>query len=129
MTAGRGVVHSEMPNPETVGLQLWVNLQSSDKMVPPAYQEHLQASIPVAISPDGLVSAVVIAGKTMDIQVNCYEEKQLDHNNLCVKRSIGQINSIIGSPDVVSSFAVKVVLLSFSLPFGRGHPLSTWISR
>ena len=40
MTAGRGVVHSEMPGPvRTRGLQLWVNLASGDKMVEPAYQE------------------------------------------------------------------------------------------
>ena len=40
MTAGRGVVHSEMPGPvRTRGLQLWVNLASTDKMVEPAYQE------------------------------------------------------------------------------------------
>ena len=34
MTAGRGVVHSEMPGPvDTRGLQLWVNLKKKDKMV------------------------------------------------------------------------------------------------
>ena len=35
MTAGRGVVHSEMPggdSGENVGLQLWVNLKSTDKV-------------------------------------------------------------------------------------------------
>ena len=36
MTAGRGVVHSEMPGSdsgENVGLQLWVNLKSTDKVI------------------------------------------------------------------------------------------------
>ena len=40
MTAGRGVVHSEMPGPvDTRGLQLWVNLRKVHKMVEPVYQE------------------------------------------------------------------------------------------
>ena len=40
MTAGRGVVHSEMPGPvDTRGLQLWVNLRKVHKMVSPNYQE------------------------------------------------------------------------------------------
>ena len=35
MTAGRGIVHSEMPgaDDENVGLQLWVNLKSTDKVI------------------------------------------------------------------------------------------------
>jgi len=41
MTAGRGIVHSEIPgnNEESHGLQLWVNLAKKDKLVDPAYQE------------------------------------------------------------------------------------------
>merc|ERR1712037_407864 len=40
MTAGRGIVHSEMPGWEkTRGLQLWVNLPREQKMVAPTYQE------------------------------------------------------------------------------------------
>ncbi|KAI4830903.1 hypothetical protein KUCAC02_002504 [Chaenocephalus aceratus] len=48
MTAGRGVVHAEMPVSEepVVGLQLWVNLPSRDKMVEPAYQELKGSQIP-----------------------------------------------------------------------------------
>ena len=42
MTAGRGIVHSEMPTPppgtKTRGLQLWVNLAKEFKMVEPTYQ-------------------------------------------------------------------------------------------
>jgi redox-sensitive bicupin YhaK (pirin superfamily) len=42
MTAGRGIVHSEMPQQQSGlmwGCQLWVNLPSSEKMIPPRYQE------------------------------------------------------------------------------------------
>ena len=42
MTAGRGIVHSEMPEQENgllKGFQLWVNLPANSKMTEPAYQE------------------------------------------------------------------------------------------
>ena len=50
MTAGRGIVHSEMPEQEDgrlEGFQLWVNLPASHKMTQPAYQEHSVDSIPL----------------------------------------------------------------------------------
>jgi len=72
MTAGRGVVHSEMPTPEFQhdggvmhGFQLWVNLPSKDKMMPPRYQDIPTAQIPEATSADGNVKVRVIAGSAM----------------------------------------------------------------
>ena len=66
MTAGRGIVHSEMPEQEEglmSGFQLWVNLPAADKMREPRYQEIPAAEIPVeALSGGG--SAKVIAGTT-----------------------------------------------------------------
>jgi redox-sensitive bicupin YhaK (pirin superfamily) len=50
MTAGRGIVHSEMPEQEDgrlEGFQLWVNLPASHKMTQPAYQEHSVDRIPL----------------------------------------------------------------------------------
>ena len=48
MTMGWGIVHAEMPcSEESVhGLQLWVNLRSSQKMVEPWYQEVKSSEIP-----------------------------------------------------------------------------------
>ena len=49
MTAGRGVVHSEMPEQEAglmEGFQLWLNLAQADKMQPPAYRDIPSAQIP-----------------------------------------------------------------------------------
>src|SRR5258708_4003659 len=72
MTAGGGVVHSEMPEEEFTraggrmhGLQLWVNLPKRDKMIEPRYQEVPAAKIPNAHSPDGKVSVRVIAGDAL----------------------------------------------------------------
>ena len=50
MTAGRGIVHSEMPEQQDgllEGFQLWINLPGSHKMTAPAYQEHGREAIPV----------------------------------------------------------------------------------
>jgi redox-sensitive bicupin YhaK (pirin superfamily) len=67
MTAGAGVVHSEMPARELMtdggrshGFQLWVNLPAVDKMATPRYQEFLAAEIPEVER--GGVTVRVIAG-------------------------------------------------------------------
>jgi quercetin 2,3-dioxygenase len=65
MTAGRGIVHSEMPEQENglmQGFQLWVNLPAKDKMTAPRYQEFAPAEIPEAPLPGG-ASVKVIAGR------------------------------------------------------------------
>jgi len=72
MTAGAGVVHSEMPSAAFTstggrmhGFQLWVNLPKRDKMMKPRYQEFPGSQIPKVTSADGLVSVSVIAGEAM----------------------------------------------------------------
>jgi len=67
MTAGRGIMHSEMPgNEPTRGLQLWVNLKSTDKMVEPEYQELVSNDIPIA-EKNG-VKVKVIAGESFGVK-------------------------------------------------------------
>ncbi|WP_244827619.1 pirin family protein [Caballeronia sp. TF1N1] len=75
MTAGAGVIHSEMPGEEFTrrggrvhGLQLWVNLPKRDKMTTPHYQEIASAQIPVAMSEDGKVRVKVIAGEALGVK-------------------------------------------------------------
>lgn len=72
MTAGAGVIHSEMPEAEFArgggrmhGFQLWVNLPRRDKMMAPRYQEIPAAKIPEVTSADGKIRARVIAGEAM----------------------------------------------------------------
>ena len=72
MTAGAGVVHSEMPDKEFVqsggnlhGFQLWVNLSQRDKMIEPRYQDIPSSKIPVAQTEDGAIKVKVIAGETL----------------------------------------------------------------
>ena len=69
MTAGRGIVHSEMPdgNVLTRGLQLWVNLAKEHKMMEPQYQELKDKDIP-RTKEDG-VAVKVIAGSALGVTV------------------------------------------------------------
>jgi hypothetical protein len=64
MTAGRGLVHSEMPEQQEGrmrGFQLWVNLPAGEKMSEPRYQEFAPERIPVVRPKEG-VEVKVIAG-------------------------------------------------------------------
>ena len=66
MTAGKGIVHSEMPEQENgllSGFQLWVNLPAASKMTEPKYQEFSANEIPVERWDNG-TEIKVISGKT-----------------------------------------------------------------
>ena len=64
MTAGRGIIHSEMPEQQAgrmAGFQLWVNLAAKDKMTAPAYRDVPHAGVPLLTLDNG-VTVRVIAG-------------------------------------------------------------------
>src|SRR5271155_474303 len=69
MTAGSGILHIERP-PESLiasgglfhGIQLWVNLPSADKWVPPRYQDIEPEGASLLSSPDGGALVRIIAG-------------------------------------------------------------------
>ncbi|MEA1987865.1 MAG: pirin family protein [Pseudomonadota bacterium] len=66
MTAGKGIIHSEMPEQEDglmMGFQLWVNLPSHAKMVDASYQEFSPSQIAVE-NRDGSTTIKVITGQT-----------------------------------------------------------------
>lgn len=66
MTAGRGVIHSEMPEQNEglmEGFQLWLNLPASDKMIEPWYRDIPLEEVPRFTLDDG-VTVQVIAGST-----------------------------------------------------------------
>jgi len=65
MTAGRGIIHSEMPQQKDGlmwGFQLWVNLPARDKMTAPRYQDIPPERVPTVALADG-VSARVLVGE------------------------------------------------------------------
>ena len=73
MTAGAGIVHSELPSDQMMrrggrmhGFQLWVNLPASHKMIPPRYQGYEAYDIPSAPLPGG-GTVRVIAGEVAGV--------------------------------------------------------------
>jgi hypothetical protein len=63
MTAGRGILHQEMPQGDADGrmhgFQLWANLPASLKMAAPRYQDIMAADIPEAIEDDGTRARII----------------------------------------------------------------------
>jgi redox-sensitive bicupin YhaK (pirin superfamily) len=75
MTAGGGIIHSEMPSKRIQaeggrmhGFQIWVNLPSSLKMTRPRYQEVAGARIPEGRTADGKARVKVIAGEALGVR-------------------------------------------------------------
>jgi hypothetical protein len=75
MTAGGGIIHSEMPSKEirerggrVHGFQIWINLPARLKMTTPRYQEVPAAKIPTAESADGRAKVRVIAGEALGVR-------------------------------------------------------------
>jgi redox-sensitive bicupin YhaK (pirin superfamily) len=72
MTAGSGLVHSEMPSEDFIrnggrlhGFQLWINLPKRDKKIAPRYQDTPSDRIPVARNAEGTVEVKVVAGESL----------------------------------------------------------------
>ena len=79
MTAGSGIVHSELPEAEfkkaggvLEGFQLWVNLPAADKMKSPHYQEIPKAEIPEVLEPQALIRVIAgeVAGQAGAVQTH-----------------------------------------------------------
>jgi len=72
MTAGAGIVHSELPTPRILrdggrmhGFQLWVNLPATEKMTRPRYQDLRSAAIPAVPTLDGKGRVSVLSGEAL----------------------------------------------------------------
>ena len=101
MTAGRGIMHEEMPEPvdgRMAGFQLWVNLPARLKMTKPRYQEILSAAIPEVRRADGAVVRV-IAGSVGDVR--------------------GPVTDIFAEPEYLD--VTLPADASFEQPVTRGH--------
>ncbi|CAH2063567.1 unnamed protein product, partial [Thlaspi arvense] len=104
MTAGRGIIHSEMPEKEiNSGLQLWINLPSDDKMIDPKSLEISISEIPRA-EEEG-VEVKVIAGESMGVQSPFYTKTPIMFLDVTLQPR-GQINQTI--PESWTAFAYVI---------------------
>ncbi len=119
MTAGSGVVHSEMPSPELLdkggamhGFQIWVNLPARLKMTKPRYQEVSKDQIPTASSPDGLVQVKVVAGKALGVEAIIDTHTPILYHDWTIQPG-GQV-----STDITPDHNVGVYVFSGTLEVG-----------
>lgn len=101
MTAGRGIMHEEMPQvrPEGIaGFQLWVNLPARLKMTPPRYQDIRAGKIPEIVQEDG-ARIRVITGTVRGVK--------------------GPVTGIAADPIYLDVFVPPHT--SFTHPIKRGH--------
>ncbi len=140
MTAGRGVVHSEMPAEDfrvtggvLHGFQLWVNLPKKDKMMAPRYQEIPAASIPTAGDTSGRVTVRVIAGESLGARAVIDTRIPITYLHLSLRPG-GHVSQPVPEDQVVFAYVVSghvavgpaptVVREGQSAMFGAGSRVS-----
>lgn len=94
MTAGDGVVHSEMSadwvqrqGGRVHGFQLWVNLPARDKRIAPRYQDVRAEDMPTWTSDDGLAQVKVIAGSALGLQARAETRTPITYLDVSLQAS------------------------------------------
>jgi redox-sensitive bicupin YhaK (pirin superfamily) len=112
MTAGSGVVHSEMPEKEFAqtggrlhGFQLWVNLPMQDKMISPRYQDIQSNKIPVGQTADSRIRVKVIAGKALGVKAVIETRTPIMYLHFTIQPGASIIQPI---PKVYNTFAYVI---------------------
>ena len=104
MSAGRGIIHSEMPTQDTQGLhgfQLWFNLPAADKMLAPRYRDIAAADLAlhdgngrraVAIAGDWVLGDVAISGPLFELvpQADMLDLSMPAGDRLVIESGVGQ---------------------------------------
>ena len=107
MTAGKGIIHSEMPTKRMLdegglmhGFQIWVNLPAKDKMMQPRYQD-IESSLSPIAEKNG-VWARVVAGECLGVESNIdtvipitYVHVKMDKNSVLDKILDSELNGMI----------------------------------
>ena len=110
MTAGKGIVHSEMPEQEDgllMGFQLWVNLPASAKMSNPGYQEFPPSDVPLEQRNNG-TAIRVISGTTSEGTKGPIENNFVDPTYMDITLPAGQnFEQEVGSGDNAFIFVIK----------------------
>ena len=109
MTAGRGIIPSEMPEQENgllMGFQLWVNLPASAKMSEPRYQEFSPSETPLERREDG-AEIRVIAGRTSQGTTGVVKNEFVHPTYLDVSLPAGQFfEQAVGEGDNTFLFVI-----------------------
>ena len=135
MTAGRGIIHSEVPHDEfqkiggrTHGFQIWVNLPAEHKMMAPRYQE-IPASESPTVESEG-VWARVIAGECMGVtsSIDTVIPITLIHVKMEAGAKLNQnIDTLLNS--MIYVFSGKVTVFNETRVKARPHSLGLGVNQ
>ena len=124
MTAGRGIVHSEMPEQENgllMGFQLWVNLPARAKMTAPGYQEYPPEGVPLERRNDG-TEVRVVAGTTSEGTVGAVINDWVKPTYLDVTLPAGlDFEQAVGADDNTFLYVIEGELLIGGLQKPLAH--------
>ena len=126
MTAGKGVIHSELPQDHMMqnggrmhGFQIWVNLPAKDKMMAPRYQDIPSSQIPETTSEDGGVWAKVVAGAALDVEAVIDTVIPITFIHLKLKPSATYTHACVSDHNVMLyTFGGSLTVEGRSLPDG-----------
>ena len=126
MTAGRGVVHSEMPSARVRekggrvhGFQIWVNLPARDKMTDPRYQDVTAAKLPVATTPDGKATVKVIAGSALGVNAAVETRTPIEYFDVTLQPGA---RVVLPAP---ASFNAAVYVFDGAAGVGKDHDVES----
>lgn len=125
MTAGAGIIHSEMPSARLQrnggrmhGFQIWVNLPARLKMTQPRYQDIAADRIPSARSADGLATVRVIAGEALGVRAVIETHTPISYHDWSLEPGADQTTSL------PSAHNAMVYVFQGTVRLGeRGHPV------
>lgn len=124
MTAGKGIVHSEMPEQDNgllMGFQLWVNLPASAKMSEPAYQEFAPASVPLEQRENGTLVRVV-SGTTSEGTQGPVKNRYVQPTYMDVTLPAGEkFDQQVGASDNAFIFVIEGDLIVGNTRQPLGH--------
>ena len=124
MTAGKGIIHSEMPEQENgllMGFQLWVNLPAAAKMSEPAYQEFPPDLVPLEQRENGTLVRV-ISGTTNEGTRGPVENNYVRPTYLDVTLPAGEeFEQVVGVSDNAFVFVIEGDLFIGSTREPLGH--------
>jgi redox-sensitive bicupin YhaK (pirin superfamily) len=110
MTAGKGIIHSEMPEQENgllMGFQLWVNLPARAKMSEPGYQEYPPSQTPLEVRDNG-TKVRVIAGTTSEGTVGVVKNEFVHPTYLDVSLPAGEsFTQVVSAADNTFLFVIE----------------------
>ncbi|HID37865.1 MAG TPA: pirin family protein [Ghiorsea sp.] len=124
-TAGKGIVHSEMPEGKAQGIQLWINLPKHLKQMPPSYQQVDAKDIPEDTNGGVVVRTVVGLGSPTKLQTSVvYLDVSIKQGSVYQRDMNKQMRGFVYVLEGVVSLNQELLTENEAMFFDAGETLS-----